>query len=54
MDVVGRRSGKSGRERLTMLEAKLPVWALSGSGATQTIGYGTLYYWLSILVPTSR
>lgn len=32
-------------------EAKLPAWALAGLGATQIIGYGTLYYCLSILVP---
>ena len=34
-----------------MSEAKLPMWALTGLGATQIIGYGTLYYCLSILVP---
>jgi len=34
-----------------MSEAKLPMWALAGLGATQIIGYGTLYYCLSILVP---
>ncbi|MDB5556967.1 MAG: putative Major Facilitator Superfamily permease [Rhizobium sp.] len=34
-----------------MPEAKLPLWALAGLGATQIIGYGTLYYCLSILVP---
>lgn len=45
------RSGEIGREREMMSEAKLPVWALSGLGATQIIGYGTLYYCLSILVP---
>jgi len=32
-------------------EARLPVRALAGLGATQIIGYGTLYYCLSILVP---
>jgi hypothetical protein len=45
------RASESGRERLTMLETKLPMWALAGLGATQIIGYGTLYYCLSILVP---
>ncbi|MBR0556894.1 arsenite efflux MFS transporter ArsK [Ciceribacter sp. L1K23] len=30
---------------------KLPLWALAGLGATQVIGYGTLYYCFSILVP---
>jgi MFS family permease len=44
-------AGEGDRERLTMLEAKLPMWALAGLGATQIIGYGTLYYCLSILVP---
>jgi len=34
-----------------MSDAKLPMWALTGLGATQIIGYGTLYYCLSILVP---
>mgnify|MGYP000468111207 CR=1 FL=1 len=34
-----------------MPDAKLPIWALAGLGATQIIGYGTLYYCLSILVP---
>lgn len=34
-----------------MPEAKLPIWALAGLGATQIIGYGTLYYCISILVP---
>ncbi|MDQ0320253.1 MFS family permease [Pararhizobium capsulatum DSM 1112] len=48
---LGRRTEESGRERLTMMEAKLPVWVLFGLGATQIIGYGTLYYCLSILVP---
>lgn len=33
-----------------MPEAKLPIWALAGLGATQIIGYGTLYYCISILV----
>ncbi|CDZ47002.1 arsenite efflux MFS transporter ArsK [Neorhizobium galegae] len=32
-------------------EQKLPLWALIGLGASQNIGYGTLYYALSILVP---
>lgn len=32
-------------------DAKLPVRVLAGLGATQVIGYGTLYYCLSILVP---
>ncbi len=36
---------------MTMPDAKLPVWAIAGLGATQIIGYGTLYYCLSILVP---
>lgn len=30
---------------------KLPAWALWGLGATQVIGYGTLYYAFSVLVP---
>jgi len=34
-----------------MPDAKLPIWALAGLGATQIIGYGTLYYCISILVP---
>lgn len=34
-----------------MPEAKLPAWALAGMGATQIVGYGTLYYCISILVP---
>ncbi|WP_435267682.1 arsenite efflux MFS transporter ArsK [Shinella sp. BE166] len=34
-----------------MPEAKLPAWALAGLGTTQIIGYGTLYYCISILVP---
>lgn len=34
-----------------MPDAKLPFWALVGLGATQIIGYGTLYYCVSILVP---
>lgn len=34
-----------------MPDAKLPAWALAGLGATQIIGYGTLYYCVSILVP---
>ena len=34
-----------------MGERKLPLWALAGLGATQIIGYGTLYYAFSILVP---
>lgn len=36
-----------------MIEAgqKLPLWALIGLGASQNIGYGTLYYAFSILVP---
>lgn len=34
-----------------MTEAKLPAWTLAGLGATQIIGYGSLYYCLSILVP---
>ncbi|WP_137157503.1 arsenite efflux MFS transporter ArsK [Rhizobium sp. FKL33] len=34
-----------------MPEAKLPMWALAGLGATQIVGYGTLYYCISILVP---
>ncbi|MGJ7040908.1 MFS family permease [Shinella sp. BE166] len=36
---------------MTMPEAKLPAWALAGLGTTQIIGYGTLYYCISILVP---
>ena len=32
-------------------EQKLPLWALAGLGASQNIGYGTLYYAFSILVP---
>jgi hypothetical protein len=34
-----------------MPDAKLPIWAVAGLGATQIVGYGTLYYCLSILVP---
>jgi hypothetical protein len=34
-----------------MPDAKLPMWALAGLGTTQIIGYGTLYYCISILVP---
>lgn len=34
-----------------MQEEKLPAWALGGLGVTQIIGYGTLYYCISILVP---
>ncbi len=30
---------------------KLPIWALVGLGASQNIGYGTLYYAFSVLVP---
>ena len=45
------RAGESGRERVTMPDARLPPWALAGLGATQIIGYGTLYYCISILVP---
>lgn len=45
----GTREGR--RECVTMPDAKLPVWALAGLGATQIIGYGTLYYCISILVP---
>ena len=30
---------------------KLPLWTIWGLGATQIIGYGTLYYAFSILVP---
>jgi len=30
---------------------KLPIWAIVGLGASQNIGYGTLYYAFSILVP---
>lgn len=33
------------------VDRKLPAWALAGLGATQVIGYGTLYYCFSILVP---
>ena len=33
------------------MERKLPLWALVGLGATQIVGYGTLYYAFSILVP---
>jgi hypothetical protein len=36
---------------MTVSDSKLPFWALVGLGATQIIGYGTLYYCLSILVP---
>lgn len=32
-------------------EQKLPLWALIGLGASQNIGYGTLYYAFSVLVP---
>ncbi len=34
-----------------MQDRKLPTWALVGLGATQIIGYGTLYYSFSILAP---
>jgi len=34
-----------------MSETKLPAWALAGLGVTQIIGYGSLYYCLSILIP---
>jgi hypothetical protein len=34
-----------------MSDSKLPMWALVGLGATQIVGYGSLYYCLSILVP---
>lgn len=34
-----------------MPDGKLPAWALAGLGATQIVGYGSLYYCLSILVP---
>lgn len=34
-----------------MEERKLPLWTIWGLGATQIIGYGTLYYAFSILVP---
>jgi MFS family permease len=34
-----------------MEESKLPLWTIWGLGATQIIGYGTLYYAFSILVP---
>jgi predicted MFS family arabinose efflux permease len=44
-------AGESDRERVTMPDAKLPLWALAGLGSTQIIGYGTLYYCISILVP---
>lgn len=30
---------------------KLPIWAIVGLGASQNIGYGTLYYAFSVLVP---
>ena len=33
------------------MERHLSVWALIGLGATQIIGYGTLYYAFSVLVP---
>ncbi len=33
------------------MERKFPRWALVGLGTTQIIGYGTLYYAFSILVP---
>lgn len=33
------------------MESKLPVWTVCGLGVTQIIGYGTLYYAFSILVP---
>lgn len=36
---------------MTTQDARLPGWALAGLGATQIIGYGTLYYCVSILVP---
>lgn len=31
------------------MDRKLPLWALAGLGATQIVGYGTLYYAFSIL-----
>jgi MFS family permease len=31
------------------MDRKLPLWALAGLGATQIIGYGTVYYAFSIL-----
>lgn len=34
-----------------MEDRKLPLWTVWGLGVTQIIGYGTLYYALSILVP---
>lgn len=34
-----------------MPDSRLPAWVLAGLGATQIIGYGTLYYCVSILVP---
>ncbi len=34
-----------------MSEPRMPVAAVFGLGATQIIGYGTLYYAFSILVP---
>lgn len=47
-------AGEGDRERgVTISDAKLPVWALAGLGATQIIGYGTLYYCISILVPNT-
>lgn len=33
------------------MDGKLPRWALGGLGLTQIVGYGTLYYAFSILVP---
>ncbi len=36
---------------MKMSDGKLPIWALAGLGTTQVVGYGTLYYCLSILVP---
>lgn len=33
------------------MERRLPRWALAGLGTTQIIGYGTLYYAFSVLVP---
>lgn len=36
---------------MTVQEKRLPLWALAGLGASQIIGYGTLYYAFSVLVP---
>lgn len=36
---------------MTGADVKLPLWALTGLGVSQIIGYGTLYYCISILVP---